>query len=61
MVIFDFSFSMRFNSFNYMGADMDIDILTTKVIITVNTIGDFPLILMKNDSTAGTEPLREGK
>ena len=51
---------MKFWSFNYLGADMDIDFHFDQVIITVNSIGDFALVLKRNDSYAGEQQMTAG-
>ena len=54
--------SIKLLGFNYLGAEMDIDIRNTPDIveITLKSLGEFQLVLLRND-TGEQVPLQIGK
>ncbi len=43
-------FSMKIKGLDYLGANLTIDIQEQQVVIEVHRVGDFPLVLRRNDS-----------
>ncbi len=41
---------MKIKGLDYLGANLTIDIQEREVIIEVHRVGDFPLVLRRNDS-----------
>ena len=58
-----FIFSLKITGFDYLGAEMTIEIGELEVIIDVTRIGDFPLILFRNESVTWTPngPIHHGQ
>ena len=54
---------MKITGFDYLGADLTIDIGELEVVIDVVRIGDFPLILFRNESVTWTPngPIHHGE